>query len=81
MFSEFLFEGENSADFWFTIKQNILKSQIICLEAIQNCSRIEHRSVIKFLVTEKSKLCEIFRKKIDMSMEKNFLSFLFFFFK
>ena len=47
------------------IAKNILISQKYLFEAIQNgnkskYSRLEQRSVIKFLVAEKSKPCEIY---------------------
>ena len=55
----------------FSISQLLYPLKTICFEAIQNdsilnsCS-IEQRSVIKLLLADKYKLCEIYRRMRDV---------------
>ena len=54
---------------WFIVKITLIFQK--CSEAIQNgskseCSRLEQRLVIKFLMPEKCKLCEIYRRMCDV---------------
>ena len=76
---KFLLGIKNSALFgvWnnFYYKQSCKN---IFLETIQNsgkaeCSKLEQRSVIKFIVAEKCKPCEIYRRMCVIYMEKHVL--------
>ena len=47
-------------------------TKCICFEPIQNGTSFEQRSLMKFLVAEKCKPCEIYRRMIDIYGETSF---------
>ena len=62
---------------WFRAKNYFNITKIFLLRLFKNmsnqteCSRLEQRSVIKFLVAEKCKPCEIYRRIYDVYTKKH----------